>query len=66
VCDQPINQNINAENKEQIYFGDKVETLYIKDKNYSGVAKPRKSTIKKKTLITKQSYSHTPNAIIVP
>jgi len=65
MLETKINQNINAENKEHSYFHDEVETLCIKEKNNSKVAKPRESTIKKKKLVTKQSYSHNPNIVVV-
>jgi hypothetical protein len=43
-----------------------VEILCTSEKNHSESAKPRKFTIQKKKLVTKQTYSHTPDAVIVP
>jgi hypothetical protein len=56
----------NAERKEYRYFGDKVKILCTKEKNYSGADKLKKSTFQKKKQVTKQSYSHTPDAVVVP
>jgi len=39
--------------------------LYQRENSFE-VDKPKKSTIQKKKLVTKQSYSHTPDAVIVP
>jgi hypothetical protein len=52
--------------KEHRYFGDEVETLCTKEKNHSEAAKLRQFTIQKKKLVTKQSYSHIPDAVVVP
>jgi hypothetical protein len=63
-----INQSTkiyNAECKERIYFCDEVKTLCTKEKNYARPAKSNKSTIQKKKLVTKQSYSHTPDVVVV-
>jgi hypothetical protein len=43
-----------------------VETLCTKEKNHFGAAKPRQSTIQKEKLVTKQSYLHTPDTVVVP
>jgi len=61
---QPITNQ--QEYKKHRYFGDEVKTLCIKENNHSRAAKPRQSTIQKKKLTTKQSYSHNPNAVVVP
>jgi hypothetical protein len=53
-----MQQNINAKFKDYKYFVDEVETL-IK-KNNSRAAKPKKSTIQKTKLVTRQKYSHNP------
>jgi hypothetical protein len=42
-----MHQNINGKCKEDRYFGDEVETIFKKNKNHSGAAKPRKSTNRK-------------------
>jgi hypothetical protein len=55
-----------VEYKEHKYFADEVETLCTKEKKHSWAAKPRQSTIQKKKLVTKQSYSHAPDAAVVP
>jgi hypothetical protein len=43
--------------KRHRFFVDKVETQ-LREKNHSGVAKPRMSTIQNTRLVTKQSHSH--------
>jgi hypothetical protein len=43
-----------------------MKTLFTKEKNHSGAAKLRTSTIQKKKLVTKESYSHAPDAVVVP
>jgi hypothetical protein len=51
VCAQSVNKIIMRKNKQHKIFVIEVETQY--EKNHSGTAKPRISTIQKTRLVTK-------------
>jgi hypothetical protein len=53
VCDQQYNKILNAKFKRDKYFVDEVETL-IKRKTTLGQPNPRKFTIQKTKLVTRQ------------
>jgi hypothetical protein len=70
MCVHVISQKtkiLNVKYKEYIYFGDEVETLCTKEKNYYRQPNPDNLLFRKKKLITKQSNSHNSlNAVVVP